>query len=152
MEYSAGDIAQYESTVEFIQAHPELYTDIEKSEAYGRLGIVYFYTGQYASAINTFEESVRFRFMMKPDKTMGQVFILLGISYYRSGNFNLADKYFDLAGNIAKVDGELASIGLCNGAITKFLLKDTKRSFQKAHEAIKLMVSIDSSQTTESVS
>ena len=152
MEYSTGDVAQYESMVEYIQSNPELYTDIEKSEAYGRLGIVYYYIGNYASAIHAFEESVGYRFMLKPDKTIAQIYILLGISYYRSGDFHLADKNFEQAGNMAKVDAVLASMGLCNGAITKYQLKDTKRSFQKANEAIKLMASIDSEQSTEPVS
>lgn len=152
MEFSIDDIAQYESMVAYMQTHPELYTDIEKSEAYGRLGIVYFYTGQYAPAIHAFEESVGCRFMLKPDKTIGQIYILLGISYYRIRNFHLADKYFDQAANISKVDAVLASMGLCNSAITKYQLKDTKRSFQKANEAVKLMASIDSNQNTEAVS
>ena len=151
MEYSIEDIAQYENAVSYIQSQPELYTDIEKSEAFGRLGIVYFYTGQYSLATSRFEESLGYRYMMKPDRNILQIYLLLGISHYRQGNIIQADKYFDLASNTSKIDAELASMGLCNSAITKFMLKDTKRSFQKANEAIKLMSSIDPSMKTDKV-
>jgi tetratricopeptide (TPR) repeat protein len=151
MEFSTEDLLQYEGLVTYLESHPDQYTDIETSECYGRLGIAYFYTGSYAKAISQFDKCFGCRHMIKTDKMVAQIYVLLGISSYRLGDLERAERSFEMATTFRKIDEEICCMAMCNYALTKFQLHDSKKAILKAHEAIKFASTIYLNETSKEV-
>lgn len=137
MEFSLDEVSLFENFIVYMTGNPTLYTEIEKSEAFIRIGVAYYFTGQFQKASAAFDAALSTRASLKADSNTAQVHILLGICYFRCGNTNNAEKHLETATSMRKIDEEIACLALANLAVLKCAVQQYKKAIQKANEALK---------------